>query len=223
MGYLRRRPGTWCYLAVLLATHLVIFHMLSDDGKRRVLAGISTDLSAMDWSSPVRLLASGLVVDTSGGLLNIALVVVLGIAACLGWLEYRLGSGRAFLIFAAAHVVASLFVLVIVAVAVRTGRYPDEVTREFDYGVSYGALGAIGAVTWLVPAWARLPWAMVAVLYPLTAADWYGWLPDYSSIGHVSSAVIGLGVAAYLLRERNAAARARAASFNRRKRRDRAG
>ena len=200
VGYLRGRPGTHGYLAVLLTTHVVVFHLLPEAAKQRMLRGISTNLAAMGWSSPLRLIGSALVVDASGSLLNIALIVVVGIWVCLGRLEYRMGTVRAFGVFAAAHVLASLLVLIVVAAAVRSGHYPEAVTHELDYGVSYGALGAVGAATWLVPTWVRPLWAAFALLYPLTAADWYGWLPDYSSVGHVLSAAIGIGVAAVLVR-----------------------
>ncbi|MBO0883293.1 MAG: hypothetical protein J2P17_23745 [Mycobacterium sp.] len=200
MGFLRRCPGTACYLVVLLATHLVVFHMLPQDAKQRVLRSISTNLPAMGWSSPLRLIGSGLVVDTSGDLLDLVLIVGIGIAVCVGLLEHRFGTGRALGVFTAVHVLVSLLVLVVVAAAVRTGQYPDEVTHELDYGVSFGALGAIGAVTWLLPNWLRPLWTAVAMLYPLTAADWYGWLPDYTTVGHVLSATTGLGIMAFMLR-----------------------
>jgi hypothetical protein len=202
MGYLRRRPGTVCYLVVLLTSHLVVFHLLPEEVRRRVLRGISTNLSAIGWTAPLRLVASALVVDASGSVLNIFLIVFCGVVVSLGWLEYRLGGARAFGIFGAAHVLASLLVLAIAVVAVRTGRYPSEVADQLDYGISFGAMGAIGAVTWLVPRWVRWPWAAVALLYPLTAADWYGWLPDYATAGHVISVAAGLGIAAIFVRPR---------------------
>jgi hypothetical protein len=88
-----------------------------------------------------------------------------------------------------------------VAFATHTGRYPDEIRYELDYGVSFGALGAIGAVTYLLPKWLRIPWAVIAVLYPLTAADWYGHLPDYSTLGHVLSAATGVALSLLWLRK----------------------
>ncbi|MFF5258214.1 rhomboid-like protein [Actinomadura viridis] len=205
-GALRRNAGTTSYLALLLVTHVVVFRALSPESERRVLAAVSTNLADMNWSAPPRLVGSALVVDFSGSFLDTALIVGLGIAVCLGLLERRLGTARAFGVFATAHVLVTLVVLAVVAAAVHTGRYPEAVTHELDYGVSFGALGAIGAVTWFLPAWLRLPWAAVAVLYPLTAADWYGWLPDYSSVGHVLSAATGVIMSALLVRPRTAPA-----------------
>ncbi|GAA2432653.1 hypothetical protein GCM10010191_53360 [Actinomadura vinacea] len=204
MRYLRRCQGTASYLVLLLATHIIVFRVLSSDERQRVLEAISTNLAAMNWTAPFRLMASALVVDTSGTVLDQILIVGLGIAVCLTWLEYRLGMIRAFGIFATVHVLATLLVLAVVAFAVHTGRYPDEVRHDLDYGVSFGSIGAIGAVTWLLPKWARLPWAVVAVLYPLTAATWYGWLPDYSTAGHVLSGAIGVALSGLVVREARA-------------------
>lgn len=197
---LRRSAGTACYLAFLLVTHVVVFRLLPADAEQRVLRSISTNLADMDWSAPLRLAGSALVVNTSGALIDIALIVGLGLALCLGLLERRLGTVRAFTVFGVSHVLVSLIVLAVVAAAVSAGRYPDEVRHELDYGVSFGALGAIGAVTWFLPAWGRVPWAAIALFYPLTAATWYGSLPDYSTIGHVLSAATGLALGAALTR-----------------------
>ncbi|XVQ09870.1 rhomboid-like protein [Spirillospora sp. CA-255316] len=205
MRFLRRCAGTASYLAFLLATHIIVFRVLSEDQRQRVLEAISTNLADMnDWTAPFRLVASALVVDTSGTFLDQILIVGLGIAVCLSWLGYRLGALRAFAIFGTAHVLATLLVLGAVAYAVHSGLYPDEVRHDLDYGVSFGSIGAIGAVTWLLPTWVRIPWAVVAVLYPLTAATWYDWLPDYSSVGHVLSGAIGVALSALVVREARA-------------------
>lgn len=200
MHLLRRTAGTASYLAFLLATHIIVFRLLSADTRQNVLAAISTNLADMNWTAPFRLVASALVVNPSGTILDQILIVGLGIAVCLGTLEYRLGRLRAFTIFATAHVLATLLVLAVVAAAVHAGRYPDEVRHDLDYGVSFGSIGAIGAITWLLPKWLRIPWAAIAVLYPLTAADWFGWLPDYSTVGHVLSGAIGVAIG-FALRE----------------------
>jgi hypothetical protein len=183
------RTATAGYLGVLLITYLVVAS-LPPAAANGLLHAISTAPADVDWWFPLRLVASALVVDTSGDLLNVVLIVVGGVVVCLGLLEYRLGAARAFGIFLTVHVVVTLLTLLLVAVA----DYPPEVSAELDYGVSYGALGAAGAVTWLLPRWTRVPWAAFILLYPLTAADWYGRLPDVTTCGHVLSAAIGLGL-----------------------------
>ncbi|MEC3976335.1 rhomboid-like protein [Amycolatopsis sp. H20-H5] len=181
--------GTACYLGVLLITHLLVAN-LPAPAADSLLHAISTAPADVDWWFPVRLFAGALVVDTSGDLLNVVLIVVAGVAFCLGLLEHRLGTARAFGIFLTVHVVVTLLTLLLIAVA----DYPAEVRTELDYGVSYGALGAAGAATWFLPRWTRVPWAAFILLYPLTAADWYGRLPDVTTCGHVLSAALGLGL-----------------------------
>jgi hypothetical protein len=193
---MRSVRGTAGYLLLLLITHLVVAN-LSPAAADTLLHAISTAPADFDWWFPLRLIASALVVDTSGDLLDTVLIVVVGVAFCLGLLERRLGTARAFGVFLAVHVFVTLLTLLLVAVA----DYPPEVWTELDYGVSYGALGAAGAVTWFLPLWTRVPWAAFALLYPLTAADWYGALPDVTTAGHVLSAATGLGLG-WLLRGR---------------------
>ncbi|MFI0357540.1 rhomboid-like protein [Actinomadura sp. 9N407] len=202
-----RVRGTAAYLALLLATHIAVFRLVSPATKDDILRAISTNLADMTWTAPLRLVGSALVADTSGTILDNILVIGLGIAVCLSALERRLGTLRAFSIFATAHVLVTLIVLAVVAVATHTGRYPDEIRYELDYGVSFGALGAIGAVTYLLPKWLRIPWAAIAVLYPLTAADWYGLLPDYSTLGHALSAATGVALSWRIVRSAPARAR----------------
>ncbi|MEW2352147.1 rhomboid-like protein [Spirillospora sp. NPDC029432] len=199
---MRRVGGTAAYLALLLATHVAVFHVLSPGAREDVLRAISTNLADMGWTAPFRLVGSALVADTSGTVLDNVLIIGLGVTVCLGYLEYRLGLLRAASVFAITHVAVTLIVLAVVAVAVSTGRYPGEVEHDLDYGVSFGALGAIGAVTTFLPKPLRVPWALIAVLFPLTAADWYGLLPDYSTVGHCLSAAIGVVLSFTLVRRR---------------------
>jgi hypothetical protein len=161
IGAGRRIRGTAAYLVVLLATHIIVFRLVPKDTKEDILRAISTNLADMTWTAPLRLVGSALVADTSGTVLDNILVIGLGIAVCLSVLEYRLGTFRAFATFAMTHVLVTLIVLAVVAMATHSGRYPDEIRHELDYGVSFGALGAIGAVTCLLPKWLRLPWAAI--------------------------------------------------------------
>lgn len=200
MSFLRRNPGTAGYLVVLLVVSVVVFGVLPDDDTEDVLRAVSTDLANVDWSIPLRLLGSALVVDLSGGVVNTLVVVVAGIAGCLGWLERRFGTVKAFGIFLAVHVAATLVTLLVIVLALRAGIYPDEVRDELDYGVSYGALGCMGAVTFFLPRGFRVPWAAVVLLLPFLAADWYRWLPDFSTVGHVVSGLLGVAISRQLIR-----------------------
>lgn len=193
---MRRNPGMIGYLALVLVFSIIVTEILPDGTADDVLKAVSTNLANVDWSFPLRLVASAFVVDLTG---YTALVILVGVIGCLGWLERRFGTLRAFGIFLAIHVGVTLITLVVVVVAIRTGIYPDDVRDELDYGVSYGAIGCTGAVTFFLPKWARVPWAAAILLVPLVAAEWYGWFPDFSTVGHVLSAVSGLVISSGLV------------------------
>jgi hypothetical protein len=132
------------------------------------------------------------VADTSGAILDNILILGVGVAVCLAALERRTGMLRAAGIFVAGHVTATAVAAIVTVIALHAGRYPAEIRDELDYGVSYGALTVAAAITPILPRWSRLPWAAFAVLYPLTAATWYGALPDVTTVGHITAALTGL-------------------------------
>ncbi|WP_132122796.1 rhomboid-like protein [Actinocrispum wychmicini] len=199
MTFVRRNPGTVAYLALLLAGSLVVFGILPDDAADDALRSVSTNLANVDWLFPLRLLASGLVADPSAYTL---VLVLAGVIGSMGWLERRFGAARAFGIFLAVHIGVTLLTLLVVVVGVRTGFYPPAVRDDLDYGISYGAIGCAAAVTGFLPRWARVPAALVVLFVPFVAAEWYGWVPDFATIGHVLSALAGFVTSAVLVRRR---------------------
>jgi hypothetical protein len=191
VGYPRASPATLTYLALLAVDTVVVNHLLSSVTADRILAAISTNLDNLPRHPFTTLFGSLLLVDDGTWLDNL-LVVGLGLCVCLGLLERRLGSLRALGAALSAHVGATLITSVVVAMATDAGTYPAGIRHSLDYGVSYASIAAITAVTPLLPRRGRPWWAAAAVLYPLTAADWYGWLPDFTTIGHIAAALIGL-------------------------------
>ncbi|MEV4320159.1 rhomboid family intramembrane serine protease [Actinocrispum sp. NPDC049592] len=198
MTFVRRAPGTAVYLVLLLTVNVVVVAVLPDGGRLIVERAVSTSLADVDWSFPLRLIGSAFVVDLTGGVLGALSIVLAGIAFSMGWLERRFGTFRALGTFAAVHVLATLVTLLVVAVALKTGSYPSEVRAAPDYGVSYGALGCMGAVTFLVPRRIRPLWVVVLIL-PLLFVEWFGWLPDFTTIGHGVSAVLGVAISRHLV------------------------
>ncbi|WP_329585811.1 hypothetical protein OG500_33935 [Kitasatospora sp. NBC_01250] len=193
-GCPRRSPATFGYLVLLLVDTLVVKQLLSAATADKVLLAISTNVDNMGRHPVGSLLGSMLVVD-DGSWLDYLLIIGVGLAGCLALLERRFGSLRAVGTVLAGHVGATLVTTAVITVATRNGTYPQEVRHTLDYGVSYVSIAAVGAATVLLPRWARPWWAAAAVLYPLSSADWYGRLPDFVAIGHVSAALIGLAVA----------------------------
>lgn len=197
---MRDSPVTTGYLALLAVTYVLVHHVLAPPTRARLLLEISTNLHNLGRHPLLSLAASMLVADRASWLDEV-LIVGLGIAVCLGWLERRTGSLRAAGVFVFGHVTATL----VAAVVVLAGAYPEPLSRSLDFGVSYGSIAATAAVAWFLPWYARIPWAAVCVLYPLTAASWYGRLPDFTTVGHVTGALCGL-LAGYVVSGRRARA-----------------
>jgi hypothetical protein len=209
IDYPRRSPVTSGYLILLGVTHVLVSYALTPSARTRLVLDISTNLDNLG-RHPVRsLVASMLVIDSRAALLDDVLIVGLGIAVCLGWLERRAGSLRAAGVFVFGHVTATLVAAVVLLAAIHGGVYPAAVRHSLDYGVSYGSITAVTAITWYLPRRARAFWAALCVLYPLTDTTWYGWVPDFTTVGHVAGALCGL--AAGLAVRRRGAARERPA------------
>ena len=199
MTFVRRNPGTITYLALVLLGSVAVFGVLPDDSANDALRAVSTNLDNLDWLFPLRLLASALVADPSS---YTVVLVAVGVIGAMGWLERRFGTARAFGIFLAVHIGVTLVTLVVVITGVWTGFYPSSVQDDFDYGISYGAIGCTAAITFFLPKWARIPTALGVLFVPFVAAEWYGWVPDFATIGHVLSALSGFVISATLARSR---------------------
>ncbi|MEU9120897.1 rhomboid-like protein [Streptomyces sp. NPDC048506] len=196
--YPRHSPATAAYLVVLAVDTVVVKRLLPEATAGRILHEISTNLDNLPRRPFTSLFGSLLVVD-HGTWLDYLLVIGLGLAVCLALLERRIGTRRALAVVLLGHVGATLITSVIVAEATHVGTYPLAIRHALDYGVSYASSAAVAAITPLLPRLARPWWVVGAVVYPLTAADWYGRLPDFTTIGHVSAALIGLTAAIVMI------------------------
>lgn len=194
VGYPRRNPAAFGYLLLLAVDAALLRWVLSASDGAGLRQYISTNLDNMGHHPLRSLLGSLLVVDL-GDALNFLLVVVVGLAVCLAMLERTIGTWRAVALVLAAHVGATLTTTAVIVVAVGDGTYPEGTRHALDYGVSYASIAAVAAVTPLLPRRLRPWWAGAAVLYPLSSAEWYGALPDFTTIGHCTAALIGLACA----------------------------
>jgi hypothetical protein len=201
IDYPRRSPVTAGYLILLGVTHLLVSYALTPSARTRLVLDISTNLDNLRHHPIRSLVASMLVADTGASVLDNLLIVGLGIAVCLAWLERRAGSLRAAGVFVFGHLAATLVAALVLVIAIHGGTYPRELEHGLDYGVSYGSITATAAVAWYLPLAARVVWAPVCVLYPLTAATWYSWLPDFTTVGHMAGALCGVA-AGYALHRR---------------------
>ncbi len=115
-----------------------------------------------------------------------------GLVALLALGELLWRSRRLAVAFAIGHVGATLIVAAGLACAIATGLLSSSVADAADVGMSYGAVGVLGALTAAVsPRW-RGPWAgrWLAVA---AASTVLGGL-DFTSAGHAVALVLGMAV-----------------------------
>jgi hypothetical protein len=202
--YLRRNPVTAGYLGLLLATH---------PWADRLGPLVSTNLHNLAVDPVGSLVGSALVFDgtltdiPSEGFAGTVITLGFGVAGALAWLERRHGPRRAFTVFTAGHVGATLLTAGVITVALRRGWYPDSIRQASDFGISYGSQAALGAAVLLSrrPRVLRALAAAGVLVWPLAGAGWSGPLPDFTTIGHLFAAGIGFAAGARL---RGAAPRA---------------
>ncbi|WKV76582.1 hypothetical protein AW27_034090 (plasmid) [Streptomyces sp. PCS3-D2] len=199
--YPRRAPLTLAYVCLLLAGHAWIGRV-SDERAAAVLGYLSTNLDNLRDHPLAALAGSALFFD--GTLTDVAstdfvgTLITLGLGVCcfLAWAESRWGKRRAVAVFLGGHVVATLLTAAVITVALRYGWYPAAVRQSLDYGVSYGAQTVLAVGTLALPRRGRLPWAAFVLAWPLGGAEWSGPLPDFTTVGHLTAAVIGFGLLA---------------------------
>jgi hypothetical protein len=195
--YVLAGRGTVAYLVVLLGVHA---WMAVSPAADAFVDWASTNVVNLGTHPVGALVGSALIVN--GPLLDAGTVITLwlGIGGALWSVEARYGAVRAAAVFLAGHVGATLLTVPVILTAVRAGRYPDDVRTAVDVGISYGAQAALAAVVVALPRWARVPWVLFVLGWPLLDADWSGWLPDFTTVGHLLAAGLGFLLAVTLLR-----------------------
>jgi hypothetical protein len=197
LSYVRGGPWTTAVLVVLLVAHGWLAQRADAD---QVLARVSTNTDNLAAAPLTSLAGSLLFFDGPVLAAGSVITLGLGVAGAFWWLETRAGPVRAATIFLAGHVGATLLAAVVITVAVRAGRYPAEVRSALDFGISYGSETVLAAVTVAMPRWAWAPWMLFVLGWPLADARWYGLLPDFTTVGHLFSAAIGLALGLLLVR-----------------------
>lgn len=104
-------------------------------------------------------------------------------------LERRFGTARTLLIFASAHVIATLLTEGWEYLAVHAGELPRSVIFQEDVGVSYGMYGAMAAACFLLPRRWRAVGTTALALYVGVP---FLFDPGMTTTGHVLSLLIGL-------------------------------
>ena len=205
-GYPRRSPVTAGYLVVLLLVHLWLDHAAGSRTAAAVLAGVSTNLDNLAHDPIGVLLGSALFIDgplTPAFSLDYGatlITLVLGVGCALAWLEHRVGAVRAWTVFAAGHVGATLLTAGVIICGIDAGWYPASLRHTLDFGISYGAQAALAAVTFALHRRLRPWWALCVLAWPLAGWAASGTLvPDFTTVGHLIAAAIGFPLGAWLL------------------------
>ncbi|MEV7189609.1 rhomboid-like protein [Kitasatospora sp. NPDC093102] len=193
-------PATMAYLCVLVTTYWISMRLLPRDEALRLLLSISTNMNNLAHHPVRSLLGSALF--PAPPLLSVSgvLTVGVGIAGCLGLVERVYGRWRAVGLAAAGHLGATCLTVPVVLFGVSSHRYDTAELHTFDFGVSYVAVAAMAAIVHRLPRVVRPLWLLSGVGYLLSDADWYGWLPDFTTIGHLCAVAIGLGASRGLRR-----------------------
>ncbi len=181
--YVRRAPGTYIWLAILLATTEVIRHVDAATADR-ILERRSTNLHHLQVA-PVRVLATSALWIAGGGWLSyFALYNLFHVPA-----ERRLGTLRWLSVAVLAHVGATYLSEGVLGWAIHRGLAAPKAVYTLDYGVSYALAGVVGVLTYLVVRpWRYLYLAGVLAVYVLGLHQGR----DYTGIGHLSAVLIGL-------------------------------
>lgn len=177
-------PFTFVYTLILLAT--AVYADLGDEATvDQLLRDSSTDAAHLADRPLFVLVASALWV--AGGLYSaygVAFVLV------LTSLERRVGGARTAGVFLLGHVLATLATELPVAGAVAAGRLPETALHRLDYGISFGLMACVGALSGLLAPRGR--WALLGVAGAMCAQDLIELVDPLASWGHPIALLTGL-------------------------------
>lgn len=177
-------PFTFGYGVILLSTALY-----TDFGDPatvdRLLRESSTDAAHLVEQPLFVLVASALWI--AGGIYSFYGVAFLLVVTAL---ERRVGGARAAGVFLLGHVLATLATELPVAGAVAVGRLPAASMHRLDYGISFGLMACIGALSGLLrPRW---KWPLLGVAGAMCAQDLIELVDPLASWGHPIALLTGL-------------------------------
>jgi hypothetical protein len=160
----------------------------SDVAVRRLVESVSTNLDNMRASPIAVLVASAFVVSPLTQLLLVPVVVFV-----FGLVQRWLGRMALVAVWVFGHVGATLFVMAMEINALYRHIAHFSIVVKPDVGVSYGMAAAIALLCARVPHRWRLPYGFGCLA--VTGAMFAIW-PGFTSLGHLTAVVIGLGMAA---------------------------
>ncbi|WP_433613044.1 rhomboid-like protein [Prescottella agglutinans] len=181
-AYVRRAPGTFVWLAILLVTS-VVMNRLSPTALNDVLGDRSTNLHHLR-EDPIRVLISSAFWLAGGSWLSYFALYNLFHVPVERWL----GTWRWLIVAVVAHVGATYLSEGVLYLAIQHGRAPESAVNTLDVGVSYALAGVTAVLTYrLTPPWRYLYAVGVLLVYGLPLL---GGL-TFTDIGHFTAVLIG--------------------------------
>jgi rhomboid family protein len=175
------------YGAIVIVLSLWI-GLHSDATVRKLVENVSTNLDNMRSTPLAVLAASAFVVSPLTQLLLVPVVVFV-----FGVVQRWLGRIALVAVWVFGHVGATLFVMAMEINALYRHIAHFSLVVKPDVGVSYGMAAAIGLLCARVPRRRRIPYALACLA--VTGGMFAIW-PGFTSLGHLTAIVIGLGMAA---------------------------
>lgn len=181
-AYVRRAPGTFIWLAILLVTTIVM-HQLSPEALHHVLGSRSTNLHHLR-EDPFHVLISSAFWLAGGGWFGYFVLFNLFHVPVERWL----GTWRWVTVAVVAHVGATYLSEGVLYLAIRHGEAPESAVNTLDVGVSYALAGVTAVLAYrIAPPWRYLYVVGVLLVYGLPLL---GTL-TFTDIGHFTAVLIG--------------------------------
>ncbi|HEY5842824.1 MAG TPA: rhomboid-like protein [Mycobacterium sp.] len=180
---LARVRVTMSYAAALAVVTFVLL-ILGPDAQSLAVRHASTNLHNLSHGHLGTLLDSAFVVDA--GPIYIWLP---GLVCLLAVFELMYHGVRLIVAFAIGHIGATLMVAAGLTAAVGFGVLPKSVSRADDVGMSYGAVGVLGALSAAIPRRYRAAWV---VWWIGVAAAGVLVERDFTAAGHAIALVLGM-------------------------------
>ncbi|MFI6049523.1 rhomboid-like protein [Streptomyces violascens] len=191
-------PFAFGYAVLLLATSMYTEYG-DPDTVDTLLQASSTDVAHLSTTPVLAIFGSALWI--AGGIASPYAVVFIFVLAAL---ERRIGGWRTVGVFLLGHVVATLVTEIPVALSVLAGHLPESSLHRLDYGISFGLMATVGALTGLLTPLFR--WATLAVVGVLLVEDLVDMTEPLAAWGHPVALLVGVACWPAVRRVRDTAA-----------------
>lgn len=181
---LARVRVTLLYTVTLVAVAFVLLE-LGPRVQDQVIRHLSTNLHNLGHGHLGTLVGSAFVIETGP-----IYVWLPGLIAVMALAELHWRSSRLIVAFAVGHIGATLLVALGLTAALGVGLMSVSITNVTDVGMSYGAVGVLGALTAAIPRRWRPAWTGWWLAVALGAVVLSGF--DFTDVGHAIALMLGM-------------------------------